>query len=97
MPSALKIWKDARSQRRNVAVKTEKTVVDTSSAHSKVVTGEDNATAKARGQTETAVYTSSPAIPRDQVTQAQKTRAEVLTKDLKHDREELYGESVRLV
>lgn len=98
MPSAMKIWKDAQAKRRNVPIKTEKTIVETSTPRHETAMRGNGEPSQARGrQTETAVYTASPAIPREQVTLAQKTRAEALTTGAVQEREELYGESVRLV
>lgn len=91
----MKIWKDARAKRKNVPIKTEKAVVDT--ARTPEVTDKSENASKSSTRAETAVYTSSPAISREQVTPAQTSRAEALTQEVKQDREELYGQSVRLV
>lgn len=91
----MKIWKDARAKRKNIPIKTEKAIVDTARGSEVPAKRED--TSKASTRDETAVYTSSPTISREHVTPAQTTRAEALTQDIKHDREELYGQSVRLV
>ncbi|KAJ9114480.1 hypothetical protein QFC20_001353 [Naganishia adeliensis] len=95
LPSAMKIWKDARAKRKNVPIKTEKAVVDT--ARPPEVTDKSENASKSSTRAETAVYTSSPAISREQVTPAQTSRAEALTQEVMQDREELYGQSVRLV
>lgn len=106
LPSAMKIYKDTRARRKNVPVKTEgvKVVVENVAPDvTPVGTGERKAVPsipsappprktapRSRTHTEAAVYTTSPAISREQVTPEKTTRAEALSRDVQGERDELY-------
>lgn len=102
MPGAMKIWKDSRARRANVPLKTEavSAVVDSTTPEAGHKRGKELLVTNSSGQTaprpketrkaETAVYTASPAVARDEVTPEQTRRAEKLEERLQGDREGLY-------
>lgn len=109
----MKIYKESQARRKIVPVKTESVTatIDTQSIapakpqknSNRAVSRETAVKSSGDGKKETALYTTSPAIPREAITPEKTRRAEEVSEDLGKERERMYahwGEgqgSVRLV